>query len=175
MRKPQKILLITCCILLFLLIAFLFVAAGVSVARNGVQGLVGELFADTDIQTEGGTDFTQAETEEQATQSEAEKIDLLFDRGGKMHKPSYEDYLKIKQGMTVVEIVEILGKPHGWDAGAGQRYFGWSLDNGDAVWIQLTIPNVEGPDWDGLLTEDYGGAVARSIRLSDSGSNEFGK
>ena len=175
MSKTKKILLISFSALLALLLASLFVAAGVSVARNGVQGLVGELFADTDIQTEVGADFTQAETEEQTTQSEAEKIDMLFDRGGKMHKPSYEDYLKIKEGMTVVEIVEILGKPHGWDAGAGQRYFGWSLDNGDTVWIQLTTPNVEDPDWDRLFTENYGGAVALSIGYSGPESDGFGK
>ncbi len=34
MNKPQKILLITFCILFVLLLASLFVAAGVSVARN---------------------------------------------------------------------------------------------------------------------------------------------
>ncbi len=171
MNKTQKILLIIFCALL----AMLFVAAGVSVAKNGMQGIVGELFADADTQTEALPDVTQGVTEEQTTQSEADIMDVLFDRGGKEHKPSYEDYLKIREGMTVVEIVEILGKPHGWDAGAGQRYFGWSLDNGDTVWIQLAMPEGEGPDWDGLLTENYGGAVARSIRHSGSESNEFGK
>ncbi len=42
MNKTQKILLIMFCALL----AMLFVAAGVSVAKNGMQGLVSELFGD---------------------------------------------------------------------------------------------------------------------------------
>ena len=169
MNKTQKILLISFSAPLALLLVALFVAAGVSVATNGMQGLVGELFGDTMTQA------PETMPEEQTTQSEAEIIDMLFDRGGKEHKPSYEDSLKIKEGMTVVEIVEILGKPHGWDAGAGQRYFGWALDNGDTVWIQLAMPEGEDPDWDGLFTENYGGAVAHSIRHSGTESNEFGK
>ncbi len=179
MNRNQKTILIIYCTLLALLFVVLFVAAGVSVAKNGLQGLIGEMLGN-DLPAESVTELPTVEvletvSREQSTQSEEDLIDMLFDRGGKMHKPSYEDYLKVRERMTVVEIVEILGKPHGWDAGAGQRYFGWSLDNGDTVWIQLTIPNGEGPDWDGLFTENYGGAVALSIRYSGSESNEFGK
>ncbi|MBO7295750.1 MAG: hypothetical protein J6V39_00685, partial [Clostridia bacterium] len=47
MNKTQKILLISFSALLALLLVALFVAAGVSVAKNGMQGLVGELFGDT--------------------------------------------------------------------------------------------------------------------------------
>jgi hypothetical protein len=46
MNKTQKILLISFSALFALLLVALFVAAGVSVAKNGMQGLVGELFGD---------------------------------------------------------------------------------------------------------------------------------
>ena len=85
MNKTQKILLISFSALL----ATLFVAAGVFVAKNGMQGLVGELFGDTMTQA------LETMPQEQTTQSEADIMDILFDLD-QTHMPSYEDYLKIE-------------------------------------------------------------------------------
>ncbi len=186
MNKTQKILLIIFCALL----AMLFVAAGVSVAKNGMQGIVGELFgndallADTDAETEISPDVTQGGTtqelvtkvpetmpEEQMTLSELDKLmDILFDLD-QTHMPSYEDYLKIEEDMTIVEIVEIMGKPHSIEYATGKAYFYWEMADGGFCHI---LSNYMHEDRDLLMSAGYGGSIAFDINYFGP-SNEDGK
>ena len=164
MNKTHKILLISFSALLALLLAALFVAAGVSAAKNGMQGLVGELF--------GGTMTQALETmpEEQTMQSEADIMDILFDLD-QTHMPSYEDYLKIEEDMTIVEIVEIMGKPHSIEYATGKAYFYWEMADGGFCHI---LSNYRHEDRDLLMSEGYGGSIAIDINYFGP-SNEDGK
>ena len=164
MNKTQKILRISFSALLALLLVALFVAAGVSFAKNGMQGLVGELF--------GGTMTQAPETmpEEQTTQSEADIMDILFDFD-QTHMPSYEDYLKIEEDMTIVEIVEIMGKPHSIEYATGKAYFYWEMADGGFCHI---LSNYRHEDRDLLMSEGYGGSIAFDINYFGP-SNEDGK
>ena len=164
MNKTQKILLISFSALLALLLAALFVAAGVSAAKNGMQGLVGELFWGTMTQA------LETMPEEQTTQSEADIMDILFDLD-QTHMPSYEDYLKIEEDMTIVEIVEIMGKPHSIEYATGKAYFYWEMADGGFCHI---LSNYRHEDRDLLISEGYGGSIAFDINYFGP-SNEDGK
>ncbi len=174
MSKTQKILLIIFCTLLALLLVTLFVAAGVSVAKNGMQGLVGELFGDTMTQA------PETMPEEQTTQSEADIMDMLFDLA-KAHRPSYRDMFelyKLQEGgadLLISDAVEMMGKPHDYGSAGGRRFFVWELDNGQTCTIYTGIADEEYKDqptpWDAMLKEGYGGAYVGWI--SYSGSTEI--
>ena len=156
MNKTQKILLISFSALLALLLVALFVAAGVSVAKNGMQGLVGELFGDTMTQA------PETMPEEQTTQSEADIMDILFDLD-QTHKPLYEDYLKLAQDMTIIEAVAILGKPHYMDCAAGSRYLIWETVDGGEIMIRMRFPGYDGTQILDINTPDYGDTYVSSF------------
>lgn len=176
MNKTKRILLSVFCILLILLLVSLFIAAGILVAKNGAQGLVGELmgshgfFTGTDAEqweSDFGTQAPDGMTEELITRDEEsvsveEPFDYktLFDFD-MQHKPTYEDYLKIQDGMTVEQAVAILGKPHDLDAAAGSKYLTWELADGGSCWIKaVSLYATENPtDWSEILQPHYGGAI----------------
>ena len=165
MNKTQKILLISFCALFSLLLAELFVVAGVSVAKNGMQGMVGELLADTDAQTEGLPDVTQGVTEELTTQSEQDKMmELLFDLD-RTQIPSPEDFYQVENYSYVTDIVECAGKPHGILYTSDAQYLYWEMTDGEYFIVR---PNLVGKNSDLLLQENYGGAFAMYIFLWDS-------
>jgi hypothetical protein len=165
MNKTQKILLISFSAPLALLLVALFVAAGVSVAKNGMQGLVGELFEDAVKKV------PETMPQEQMTLNEPDKLmDILFDLD-QTHMPSYEDYLKIEEDMTIVEIVEIMGKPHSIEYATGKAYFYWEMADGGFCNI---LSNYRHEDRDLLMSEGYGGSIAFDINYFGP-SNEDGK
>ena len=165
MNKTQKILLISFSAPLALLLVALFVAAGVSAAKNGMQGLVGELFGDA------VTKVPETMPQEQMTLNEPDKLmDILFDLD-QTHMPSYEDYLKIEEDMTIVEIVEIMGKPHSIEYATGKAYFYWEMADGGFCNI---LSNYRHEDRDLLMSEGYGGSIASDINYFGP-SNEDGK
>ena len=77
------------------------------------------------------------------------------------HKPTYADYLKIETDMTVEEVVEILGKPHGTDAAAGSKYLLWEMAEGGSCIVKVVSLNTkENPtEWSDILKPHYGGAI----------------
>ena len=77
------------------------------------------------------------------------------------HKPTYADYLKIETDMTVEEVVEILGKPHGTDAAAGSKYLLWEMAEGGSCIVKVVSLNAkENPtEWSDILKPHYGGAI----------------
>ena len=192
MNKTKRILLSVFCILLVLLLVSLFIAVGVSVAKNGVQGLVGELlgnhgfFTGTDAEqweSDFGTQAPDGMTEEPVMQNEEsapveEPFDYktLFDFD-MQHKPTYEDYLKIQDGMTVEQAVAILGKPHDLDAAAGSKYLTWELADGGSCWIKaVSLYATENPtDWSEILQPHYGGAIVAYHNYSGPGAEQDGK
>ena len=108
--------------------------------------------------------------EEQTTQSEADIMDILFDLD-QTHMPSYEDYLEIEEDMTIVEIVEIMGKPHSIEYATGKAYFYWKMADGGFCNI---LSNYRHEDRDLLMSEGYGGSIAFDINYFGP-SNEDGK
>ena len=86
--------------------------------------------------------------------------DTLFDYE-MQYKPTYEDYLQIREGMTVEEVVEILGKPHYRDSAVGSKYFCWETADGASCAIKVVSPHAtEGwSDWADILQPNYGGAT----------------
>ena len=86
--------------------------------------------------------------------------DTLFDYE-MQYKPTYEDYLQIREGMTVEEVVEILGKPHYRDSAVGSKYFCWETADGASCAIKVVSPHAtEGwSDWADILQPHYGGAT----------------
>ncbi len=86
--------------------------------------------------------------------------DTLFDYE-MQYKPTYEDYLQIREGMTVEEVVEILGKPHYRDSAVGNKYFCWETADGASCAIKVVSPHAtEGwSDWADILQPHYGGAT----------------
>lgn len=77
------------------------------------------------------------------------------------HKPTYTDYLKIEIDMTVEEVVEILGKPHGTDAAVGSKYLLWEMAEGGSCIVKVVSLNAkENPtEWSDILKPHYGGAI----------------
>ena len=89
---------------------------------------------------------------------------LLFDHD-KEHFPSYEDYLEVQACIDagrppMTDVVEILGKPHGYDSAAGMRIFVWTAKDGGTITVHVISPDAEPMQWDEILTAEYGGAVA---------------
>ena len=89
---------------------------------------------------------------------------LLFDHD-KEHFPSYEDYLEVQACIDagrppMADVVEILGKPHGYDSAAGMRIFVWTAKDGGTITVHVISPDAEPMQWDEILTAEYGGAVA---------------
>ncbi|MBQ7379150.1 MAG: hypothetical protein IJW70_05665 [Clostridia bacterium] len=96
----------------------------------------------------------------------------LVDAGGfglfdleKTHCPSYEDYLEVQACIDagqppMTDVVEILGKPHGYDSAAGMRIFVWTAEDGGTITVHVLSPDAEPMQWDEILTAEYGGAVA---------------
>ncbi len=101
--------------------------------------------------------------------------DTLFDYE-MQYKPTYEDYLQIREGMTVEEVVAILGKPHGLDAAVGSKYLCWTTADGASCAIKVTSPNAtEGwTDWADILQPHYGGATVVHHNYYGSVSDEDG-
>ena len=92
---------------------------------------------------------------------------LLFDHD-KEHFPSYEDYLEVLACIDVgrppmTDVVEILGKPHGYDSAAGMRIFVWTAKDGGTITVHVLSPDAEPMQWDEILTAEYGGAVAHYV------------
>ncbi|MBR2446709.1 MAG: hypothetical protein IKB28_08630 [Clostridia bacterium] len=77
------------------------------------------------------------------------------------YKPTYADYLKIEIDMTVEEVVEILGKPHGTDAAVGSKYLLWEMTEGGSCIVKVVSLNAkENPtEWSDILKPHYGGAI----------------
>ncbi len=153
MNKPQKILLITFCVLLVLLLASLFVAAGVSVAKNGLQGLVGELFGDVNFPPlfemngsgppsqiglpeesisesptlevlESETEHTtQKDLQEKFGFERTEELEDIFDFD-RTYESKNDQVQSIRIGMTYEEVIALAGKPHGY-------YESNEFENGD--------------------------------------------
>lgn len=192
MNKSKKITVIVICSTAVLLLVSLFVAAGILVAKNGAQGLVGELmgshgfFTGTDAEqweSDFGTQAPDGMTEELITQdresvSPPEPFDYktLFDFE-MQHKPTYQDYLKIRDDMTVEQAVAILGKPHDLDAAAGSKYLTWEMADGGSCWIKATSPfATENPtEWSEILQPHYGGATVAYHNYSGPGAEQDGK
>lgn len=86
--------------------------------------------------------------------------EILFDYE-MQHKPTYADYLKIETDMTVEEVVDILGKPHGTDAAAGSKYLLWEMTEGGSCIVKVVSLNAkENPtEWSDILQPHYGGAI----------------
>ena len=86
--------------------------------------------------------------------------EILFDYE-MQHKPTYADYLKIETDMTVEEVVEILGKPHGTDAAVGSKYLLWEMAEGGSCIVKVVSLNAkENPtEWSDILKPHYGGAI----------------
>ena len=176
MKKSTKIAIIVIYSTVALLTLALVVGLVASVAKNGVRGTVEnvlgnyDLFAGTDAEqweSDFGTQAPDGMTEELITQdaqsaSTEEEFDYrtLFDFE-MQHKPTYEDYLKIKEGMTVEEAVAILGKPHNLDAAAGSKYLTWEMADGGSCWVKaVSLYATENPtDWSQILQPHYGGAI----------------
>lgn len=165
MKKRTRITCVVLCGFATLSVSALIVFAGVSVAQNGVQGIVGELLGNNGFFA--GTD-TETESEPEATQSEQDKMmEMLFDLD-KTHRPSYRDMFELsllqKSGaeLLITDAVEIMGKPHGHGSAAGQRFFEWELDNGKMCVIYTGIKDEKYADqptpWEAMLAEGYGGA-----------------
>ena len=92
---------------------------------------------------------------------------LLFDHD-KEHFPSYEDYLEVQAcidagRLPMTDVVEILGKPHGYDSAAGMRIFVWTAKDGGTITVHVISPDAEPMQWDEILTAEYGGAVAHYV------------
>ncbi len=176
MNKSKKITVIVVCSAVALLLISLFIAAGISVAKNGTRGLVGELmgshgfFTGTDAEqreSDFGTQAPDGMTKELITRDEEsvsveEPFDYttLFDLD-MQHKPTYEDCLKIHDDMTVEQVVELLGRPHGRDAAAGSKYLIWTTEDGGSYVIKVVSRHsTENPtDWSEILVPNYGGAI----------------
>ena len=176
MKKSTKIAIIVIYSTVALLTLALVVGLVASVAKNGVRGTVEnvlgnyDLFAGTDAEqweSDFGTQAPDGMTEELITRDEEsvsveEEFDYktLFDFE-MQHKPTYEDYLKIQDDMTVEQAVAILGKPHNLDAAAGSKYLTWEMADGGSCWIKaVSLYATENPtDWSQILQPHYGGAI----------------
>ena len=102
--------------------------------------------------------------------------DTLFDYD-MQYKPTYEDYLQIQEGMTVEEVVEILGKPHYSDTAVGSKYFCWETADGASCAIKVASPHAtEGwSDWADILQPNYGGATVVHCNYYGTVPDEGGK
>lgn len=176
MKKSTKIAIIVIYSTVALLTLALVVGLVASVAKNGVRGTVEnvlgnyDLFAGTDAEqweSDFGTQAPDGMTEELITRDEEsvsveEEFDYktLFDFE-MQHKPTYEDYLKIQDGMTVEQAVAILGKPHNRDSAAGSKYLMWEMADGGSCWIKaVSLYSTENPtEWSQILQPHYGGAI----------------
>ena len=176
MKKSTKIAIIVIYSTVALLTLALVVGLVASVAKNGVRGTVEnvlgnyDLFAGTDAEqweSDFGTQAPDGMTEELITRDEEsvsveEPFDYktLFDFE-MQHKPTYEDYLKIQDDMTVEQAVAILGKPHNLDAAAGSKYLTWEMADGGSCGIKaVSLYSTENPtDWSQILQPHYGGAI----------------
>ncbi|MBQ7380293.1 MAG: hypothetical protein IJW70_11530 [Clostridia bacterium] len=176
MNKSAKIAIIVIYSMVALLTLVLVVGLVASVAKNGVWGTVENVVGDYDLFA--GTDAEQTEpdfatqepdsmlealiTDDQESVSTPEPFDYqtLFDFE-MQHKPTYEDYLKIQDGMTVEQVVEILGKPHDLDAAAGSKYLTWEMADGGSCWVKaVSLFATENPtEWSEILQPHYGGAT----------------
>ncbi len=192
MNKSAKIAIIVIYSTVALLSLALVVGLVASVAKNGVWGTVENVFWDYDLfagmdaeQTEPdiGTQEPDSMHEELITQdresvSTPEPFDYktLFDFE-MQHKPTYQDYLKIRDDMTVEQAVAILGKPHDLDAAAGSKYLTWEMADGGSCWIKATSPfATENPtEWSEILQPHYGGATVAYHNYSGPGAEQDGK
>lgn len=176
MNKSKKITVIVICSTAVLLLVSLFVAAGILVAKDGAQGLIGEWIGNTAILqarmpskqkhtpakkvTGGASEELITQQGESATVQDVFDYTTLFDFD-MQHKPTYEECLKIYDNMTVEQVVELLGRPHGMDAAAGSKYLIWTTEDGGRYVIKVVSRHsTENPtDWSEILVPNYGGAI----------------
>ena len=170
MSKTQKIILIAFCAVFALLVLGVLIGTAAMLMFGNPQGLVGELLDNRGViderdTQESGYDVDSPEelitqAEESVLTEEAFDYTTLFDFE-MQHKPTYEDYLKIKENMTVEEAVAILGKPHNMDAAAGSKYLTWEMADGGSCWVKAVSPSsTENPtDWSEILKPNYGDAT----------------
>ena len=101
------------------------------------------------------------------TESDSESIDstnmsltarvkACFD-SEKTHKPTDEDAGKIKKGMTMPEIVSIIGKPHDFGPTSGTISVVWETVEGNALGVALFLPEdaIEGAGVLDFLQEGF--------------------
>jgi hypothetical protein len=176
MNKKQKIILIAFGVLFALLVIGALIGTAAMLLFGNPQGLVGELLDDNNMNVErntqesgygADTQMPVSSPEELITQDEeSSRIKEVFDYTTlfdfeMQHKPTYEDYLKIAENMTVEEAVAILGKPHNMDAAAGSKYLTWEMADGGSCWIRaVSLRATESPtEWSEILRPNYGGAI----------------
>ena len=183
MNKTQKIILIAFCAVFALLCIGVLIGTVAMLLQGNTQGLVGELLDNRGViderdTQESGYDVDSPEelitqAEESVLTEEAFDYTTLFDFE-MQHKPTYEDYLKIKENMTVEEAVAILGKPHNMDAAVGSKYLTWEMADGGSCWVKAVSPSsTENPtDWSEILGPNYGGSYVSYFYYNGSPDDE---
>ena len=173
MSKGAKIAIIIIYSMVVLLALVLVVGVGATVAKHGwigaLEQVLGEqeLFVGTDSQAQeqpSGVQETVSGVQDLENMPEQQVLSL-FDYE-KTHKPLYEDYLKLTEGMTILEAVAILGKPHSMEAAAGGRYLIWETADGGEILIRMRFPGYDGTQLLDINTPDYGGAYVSSFSYS---------
>ena len=74
-----------------------------------------------------------------------EYIDQKYVDRAVSHKPTREDAMKVTEGMTVAEVIALIGKPH-YESGSGLYYLEWYLADGDYFFAWIAWPGAPTPN-----------------------------
>ena len=72
------------------------------------------------------------------------KYHAYFDRDV-THKPTREDAMKVTEGMTIAEVIALIGKPH-YEWGSGLYHLDWYLADGDCCIVWVAWPGTPTPN-----------------------------
>ena len=113
MNKKQKRICVICCAMLAAMLISVLAGAIVWIATGNGTGLIQELL-------------------QPKPQTEQEYLDSIIDHDG-VNRPTIEQFDRVKEGMTLEEAIELVGKPVGYTIYYGHYDFYWITDKDYAI------------------------------------------
>ncbi len=108
MNKKQKRICVICCAVLAAMLISVLAGAIVWIATENGNGLIQELL-------------------QPKPQTEQEYLDSIIDHDG-VNRPTIEQFDRVKEGMTLEEAIELVGKPVDYSIYYGHYDFYWFTD-----------------------------------------------
>ena len=110
--------------------------------------------------------YPELDTSKDETLSREQAMALYMDRE-KTHKPTEQDFDQIQKGMTVQEVVKILGKPHDFHGVSTFSYaMVWESVQGEILTVCVTAPGGGPLDMGTVMEGNY--TVGEPMRESES-------
>ncbi len=124
MNKKTKQIWIICCAGFATLFILILVGSLVFLISGNPNGLIHQVFFDI-LQPK--------------PQTEQEYLDSIIDHDG-TNRPSIEQFDQVKEGMTLEQVIELVGKPNGYSVYKGEYDFYWVTDQEHSISMGIAFP-----------------------------------